>query len=270
MRYLLVIPLALFLAHSTASAQRCERVNTIMGKVVDAVSGAPVATAWVEASDDECRTPRRSIRTNDAGEFKLDLPFDRGHVRIRSTGYVTSSALRLSFDVTRRIQVLDFALAPIDTIGSLDKIIPIEGLLVVAQAAKRSPVLTEFDIRVARGHGWFITAAEIQQRNPSRVTDLFTAIPGLDLISSGQGFQRVISFHRNNANPLGCPAQIYLDGQLVTKPLPQGPGFTVDDLVIPGDLEGVEIYHGLSSVPAEFINPNSRCGVVVLWTKRAW
>jgi hypothetical protein len=39
--------------------------------------------------------------------------------------------------------------------------------------------------------------------------------------------------------------------------------------VEPADVEAIEIFKGLASVPAEFLNPQSRCGVIAIWTKRS-
>lgn len=36
----------------------------------------------------------------------------------------------------------------------------------------------------------------------------------------------------------------------------------------PGLVEGIEIYRGLSTVPAQFLNSDAKCGVVAIWTRR--
>ena len=59
----------------------------------------------------------------------------------------------------------------------------------------------------------------------------------------------------------GCPMLIYLDGILVSE------GGAADMWVSPVEIGGVEVYKGAASLPAEFSGPNSRCGVVAIWTK---
>ncbi|MEJ2678304.1 MAG: Plug domain-containing protein [Gemmatimonadota bacterium] len=142
-------------------------------------------------------------------------------------------------------------------------------LEVIAWSGHReSPVLANFRYRVAHGHGHYITRAEIQKRNPARVTDLLEELPGVRLQSSGQGLRRVVRMARTSA--VNCPTQIWVDGFLVN---PQGvlpPGvsdFTIDDVVHPDDVEGIEVYSGLSTVPPEFLNRWARCGVVAIWTR---
>ena len=68
------------------------------------------------------------------------------------------------------------------------------------------------------------------------------------------------------------PTGIGPEGMLLTRDIGRGtggPGFTVDDAVSSGSLLGIEVYRGLSTVPAEFMTPRARCGVVVLWTRRS-
>jgi hypothetical protein len=48
----------------------------------------------------------------------------------------------------------------------------------------------------------------------------------------------------------------------------QAEGVPLDDLATPTILEGIEIYRGASTIPPEFISPESRCGVIALWTRR--
>jgi hypothetical protein len=41
----------------------------------------------------------------------------------------------------------------------------------------------------------------------------------------------------------------------------------VDETVRPYDLEGVEVYRGLTEMPGEFYD-DQHCGVILLWTRR--
>jgi len=44
----------------------------------------------------------------------------------------------------------------------------------------------------------------------------------------------------------------------------------VDDVVDPRDIEAIEVYRSGAQVPAQFggMGPFTRCGVVVVWTRR--
>ena len=43
----------------------------------------------------------------------------------------------------------------------------------------------------------------------------------------------------------------------------------VDELVQPMDVEVIEVFRGLGSIPPEFLTPQARCGVIAIWTKRS-
>lgn len=128
-----------------------------------------------------------------------------------------------------------------------------------------SPVLDGFEHRRTAGMGWYFTREDVERHRPARVTDLLAMVPGVELLSTGMGLRRVVSMGRRG----GCQAQIWVDGFHITRPTVAGPApFTVDDLVTPAAIEGIEVYRGISSVPAEFLSPEAVCGVVVIWTRR--
>ncbi|HKP76068.1 MAG TPA: Plug domain-containing protein, partial [Longimicrobiaceae bacterium] len=92
----------------------------------------------------------------------------------------------------------------------------------------------------------------------TRTSDLLRRIPGLAFRQTRKG-----GFALRGRG--GCEPQVYLDGMDVSM---FGTATTVDDLVRPEDLEGVEVY-GSSSIPVEFIRntPGDQCGAVMLWTR---
>ena len=58
-----------------------------------------------------------------------------------------------------------------------------------------------------------------------------------------------------------CEPAIYIDGQSVR----QLPESTIDDLLEPSVIEGVEVYTSTASAPARYAQHGS-CGVVLFWT----
>ena len=70
-----------------------------------------------------------------------------------------------------------------------------------------------------------------------------------------------------------CTTQIFVDGFLVNRRTGYGQGYRpedirIDDVVTPASIEGIEIFRGLSTVPAEFLSPDADCGVIAIWTRR--
>jgi hypothetical protein len=106
------------------------------------------------------------------------------------------------------------------------------------------------------GFGYFITRDKIEQQRPFRVTDLLRTVPGLQVLPSGRAFGDIVRTTE------GCSPAVYLDGSRF--PLM---GESIDNLVDPMALEGIEVYPRAVEVPAEFQGPFANCGVIALWTR---
>jgi len=89
-----------------------------------------------------------------------------------------------------------------------------------------------------------------------------------------------------------CEPRVFLDGLVVirggSRPTARQPGgdpaseledlfedprfgaMALDDLISPNVIEAIEVYRSASQVPAEFGGSGvfTRCGVVVIWTRR--
>ncbi len=112
--------------------------------------------------------------------------------------------------------------------------------------------------RMSRGNGHFITREQVEKRNPGNMTDLFRMVPGVRVES--RGFTNQVRFRGGR-----CPPLTWLDGS----PLYAGE-FDLDS-VDPRTFEGIEIYSGAASVPAEFQgnrSVSSACGTIVLWSRQ--
>lgn len=195
--------------------------------------------------------------TDSTGTFEFVFP-RRGGVRLhgRGGGYRAATTPTLTFGEDAFFAV-EFRLDP--------EVILLAPLEVVARGRREgSPVLNGFRDRVALGLGSFILREEIERRRPVYATDLLRSVPGVELISEGTGSRPRIRLAR--AAGRGCDARIFLDGVLMNRT--GSPPIHLDDLVSPGSIEGIEIYRGLGSIPAEYLNPDTECGVVGVWTRR--
>lgn len=237
------------------------RAVEIRGRVLDARSLEPVPGALIYVLDSYGNPMARRI-TGDFGEFAVEVRRLAG-VRLQAgrMGYATVETPFLDFGghhyfmVEILLDVEAVLLAPLEVVARGFRL-------------ERSPLFEGFDHRSQLGFGSFFTRAEIESLRPLRVTDLLQRIPGVFLSGSGAGHRRIVTMSRTPVGRGGgaCPVQIFLDGMLVTR---AGAGdISVDELVTPEALEGMEVYRGLSTVPAEFLNSNAHCGVVALWTRR--
>ena len=138
------------------------------------------------------------------------------------------------------------------------------------------------------GGGTFIAAADLERRNPLRITHMIAEAPGVKLggcTLRGHSCKLYSTRSGVGTSSGGCEMTVYLDGH----PVVQGSsrfrtsastrtysaaslGFRVDggslnDFVMPAEIAGVEVYKGLASLPAEFGGHANRCGGVLVWTK---
>jgi hypothetical protein len=105
--------------------------------------------------------------------------------------------------------------------------------------------------------GTFLTREQIQERRPTRLTDLFVSIPGARLGERDGVVGPVVVFPRGTLVGGGsetCSPHIWLDGVLVR---------TLElDHVNPDHVEGLEVYRG-AGAPLRF---STDCGAIVIWT----
>jgi hypothetical protein len=236
--------------------------GTIRGRVVDHLTEQPIPDVRVEVLDGKERIRRVTVSDSE-GNFVLHRVAPGSFwLRGRHQGYTTTRTPPWRIEGGEVLTVRIF-LHP--------EVVLLAPLAVTGRARTFSPVLAGFRERLQRGQGGtFLTRMDIETRNAARVTDLLVGVPGLRIQpASGAANSRLVTFARAlpgvAAGPAGCPVQVYVDGVLATRGRAD---VSVDELAVPGLLEGVEVYRGLGTVPAEFLTPEARCGVIALWTRR--
>ncbi|UCC84102.1 MAG: TonB-dependent receptor plug domain-containing protein [Gemmatimonadota bacterium] len=223
----------------------------VKGRVIEDGSKFPIEGVRVTLLSVDDR--RLEVRyTDELGAFDFVVRYRSG-VKLRADriGYKETLTPTLYFDdhdffrVEIRMKVDAVLLAPLEVVG---------------RSRSFSPLHRDFEHRRLTGSGWYITRKDIEELKPAYVTDLLARVPGVRLVSSGAGHRRMPTFGRIP----GCYAEVYVDGFHITR----SPGFTIDDVVLPGSVEGIEVYRGLATVPAEYLSPGAVCGVVAIWTRR--
>jgi hypothetical protein len=258
-----VLPLLLLALPREALPQDTSTDGTIMGRVVDDRTNTGIAGAEVEFLNELRQVWARTI-ADDEGYFALHrLPPGSFRLRVRGLGYTETITppwwvqMGEVLSVVVRLQPHAILLAPLEVTG-LSRPLAV-------------PALEGFHRRLETSVGGvFFTRQQIEARNPARITDLLVDVPGVRLqqASGRPGQLMVVSFGRTLAGRGGgeCPVQVFVDGVLASR----GQGAVpLDELASPNALEGMEVYRGLASLPPEFVTPDARCGVVVLWTRRS-
>jgi len=118
------------------------------------------------------------------------------------------------------------------------------------------------------GHGHFMTAEDVERRSPQRLSHLLADFPGTDVTCAGSSIRgcRV----RMVRAPTCEEADVYLNGTRVIAgdgSVGAGSRLTLDELVAPWEVAGLEVYTGAATTPAEFSGSDGQCGAIVIWTK---
>lgn len=255
----LSIPLALLLALGSAVPAEAQSLVRVEGTVADDSSGRPIPYADITVLRPGGRFVR-SLQADSIGRFDFEVRGLRGvQMQVRGLGYEPNSTPVLYFGDKRYLEV--------ELRMDADAVLlaPLEVL--VWSEVGASSFLDNFRRRVRNGMGIYITRAEIEESNVSFVSDLLRTVPGLQVGSSGSGLRSSLSFGRSLA--MRCYPQIFVDGMLMNPPSIGEANARLDDFVIPSAVEGIEIYRGLSTIPAEFLTPEAECGVIAVWTRRS-
>ncbi|MBB4636250.1 carboxypeptidase regulatory-like domain-containing protein [Longimicrobium terrae] len=274
----LVLSIVLALVSLPAAAQ-----SWVSGRLMDSRDGGPVARGSVVLLTDGGRF-QREVQTDSLGVFWFDgVTPGRFRLRASRVGYNTAQSgyLNLSHNdtvvVDIRVSVTEVLLDPVT---------------VVARSAPRSSaMLRGFYDRKERGMGRYLTRDHIQARNASVVSDLLLTIPGVRSGGWQPGGRQLFFSRAIRSGPGGCPVQFFVDNVHVNRTsgvaalgssrlaardtigMSQGSDPfqpSIDEIVDPQAVEGIEVYPGLGSVPAEFSSPEARCGTVVIWTRRGY
>jgi Carboxypeptidase regulatory-like domain/TonB-dependent Receptor Plug Domain len=244
-----LIPAALvLLAAAPAAAQ------TVHGRVIERGSDQPITAATVELRVGDM--VRARTETDPDGQFDIEIP-GAGDYRLSAArvGYVPLLSEQL------RVGSLD----------SLDVLFHMTSDAVMLQpvevtAGKRftAPQIESFYERAtARRQGRFMTREQISGMRAVRTSDVLRRVAGISVRPTRRGQTSL----RGRG---GCEPLVFIDGMQVNMYGGTINAYSVDDLVRPDDLEGVEVYSG-ASVPIQFVRDgpvNTNCGAILLWTKQ--
>lgn len=251
---------------SSASAGR--ETGTLMGVVMDAGSREPLEGASVLLPG-----PRKTAVTNSRGRFTFSsLPSGTLNLKVIRLGYAdTLGEVDVPIGKAVYMEVV-MATEPID----MDPI-----RVTAVRRRIELPGLEDFERRYNSGWGKFVLGEEIQRRSPRKLVDVLWET-GVDTWNDG----RSLRMRRTMCAPI-----VYLDGQKLTVMPRSGtmstrtgwirhsrPGYAystaeeeaaaVLDLINPMDVAAVEVYQGPAETPGEYIDSNSQCGVILVWTRR--
>jgi hypothetical protein len=215
--------------------------------VVRDVGGRPVSNARVRILG------QHTVLTNDAGAVTLDsIAGGTQTIEIMAIGYQPH---RRTVDITPgRVPADTFMLASLGTI-----------LDTIRVTAGRD--LSGFDRRRRAGAGQFITAADVERENPQRTTALLKTRDGMRFTFDRAG----VPYIEVTTQSSPCRPLFLLDGFPARGGPPPAMGHaTLDWLVHPDEIGGVEIYTNSGKTPPELARwgPGA-CATIAIWTRHA-
>lgn len=233
--------LAALLLALPAAAQRGRPTLNLV--VVEEQTGRPIAEARVVVSG--AGSP---VFTNAEGRAQMrNIPAGRRMMSVYRLGYrpehtaVEFERDDLSGTVVMRPQATEIA-----------------GLTVTSAGRSTALQNVGFYEREKRGHGAFLDRAAVEARRAINTLDIFRAVRGFNVVYNPRG-QPYLVTTRGYCSPL-----LFLDGiQMFTDPGRTDPS----DFVHPSEVEAIEAYSGLGTIPPQYNTTGSACGVVLIWTR---
>jgi len=123
---------------------------------------------------------------------------------------------------------------------------------------RAAPIRTStFEQRRLTGLGLYITQDEIERRESATLNELLRNAQGIRITCGRDGCLPMLT-----RAPFGCAPAFYVDDMLAD-------GRTATNIRAT-ELHGIEIYEGVSQLPAELVRDRqrARCGVIAVWTRR--
>ena len=136
----------------------------------------------------------------------------------------------------------------------LARIVSLDSIRIVAQRSR----YPEFEQRRRSGFGQYLTEDDIARRNPMELSDLLRMTPGFRVYGSGFEARVESSRARGSSFGFGRPcttANVVIDGM-------QNQDI---NWLRPHDVAAMEVYPGPAGAPVQY---DSRCGLIVIWTRR--
>lgn len=223
--------------------------SRLLGRVVEAASGTPVAGAEVALVDG-----RRRATTDSTGRFALvALPPGLRLFRVRAPGHLGADILvnlRPGAEVERIV-----TLEPERATGAGQALAPVT----VSATRTASYRLSDFERRRRTGRGHYLTEDEILRMRAASLLDATRGLRGVTQVCGGRstGGDGGCRLHMARARR-NCSPDYVVDGRVdnmfgATTPI--------------RDVVALEVYTGPSDVPGEFAGTTAGCGVVVIWTR---
>jgi hypothetical protein len=252
----------------------------IRGHLVDRETSRPIGTGLLTLHAADSSVVMRTM-SDTGGQWTLHAPQPgRYFIAVRRLGYrpFVSGAMNIpasdGSSMVFRLAQLPVTLNPVEA---------------RAAAVRRNLELHGFFERQKGNFGHFVAPEAIDRRQASRLTDLLTAIPGVQLVVSGDVGPAQIGLRGSSVTDGAlCRPRVFVDGLMYTRgdsrpvrvrsttATEQGDieerldrALSLDDIGHPSTIAAIEVYRSATQVPVQFggTSVETLCGVIVIWTR---
>lgn len=226
--------------------------GTLTGRVRDpaglGVAGAEVRIVGGAGSPGSPGSAGGAI-SDAGGAFHFPpLPAGTVSLAVRRIGFRPDTMTVVVRDGQSVAVVITLALAPLQ----------LDAVMVTARREPFDTRLAGFRQRSLKRVGTFITRERIEASSSSNFSDLLRGVPGVRFGTSPSGIRNAVRFRGADCAPV-----VFIDG------FPASAGEFDIDIIDPASVEGVEIYMGMLTAPAELTAPRGleHCGVIAVWSR---
>ncbi len=183
------------------------------------------------------------VVTTAEGTFRLnEVPVGTQSIEVTALGL---HPRRYPIDV--RVQGATGVSIALNSVGTV-----LDTVKTITKRATANALRDEFDQRIGKGAGQYITEDMIERYHPWQTTDLIRTVRGFklmaDTVISSRG---ILEVGGNNY----CKPVLLIDGN---------PADSMNE-ILPVSIHGIEIYPSSIGVPLRY--PSSDCGTILIWTK---
>ena len=221
----------------------------LTGRVIELDAERPIIAASIGIFSGD--RPVVSTMSDTTGSFRLVLPAPGWYrIRVERLGYAPAETDTVQFVTTEVVDV---------SISLRVDAVQLTPLMVITRrpAGPWPEFLRRVDEGRTTGRGRFFTREQLDSTMAMSMTSLLSRVPLVGMAYDDRGRARPMMLARG-----GCSPSLYLNGV----PLNFALGETIDDMIDPGSLEGVEIYRHRMEVPFEYAGPRE-CGAILFWTR---
>jgi hypothetical protein len=245
----------------------------IRGVLYDDAKGTPIR-GTVMLVDPATDAPVVNTPTDSLGQFQLKA--SRGTYQLAAVHEGYQSVLSAPIALANGEQMI--VKSPIgegDTQHKIGVLQHIRPATAEAEAQQVPAGMSGFMTRGATGSGLRYDRSRLAASPYRTVGEFLQNVPGFEVTNPSSANSMMLL--RTHAMVMGpsmngggsCQLGWFLDGHRMNKP-GMGDDAATDGLagISLNALQGIEVFRGVSEMPAEFADPDLRCGAVALWSRR--